>query len=386
MRAVGYSPAVNRARDVVVIGGGMAGVAAALAGAARGARVTLVRRAPGATALCEGGWHGPLPEPLAAHFSAVGLDWPTVQNPLPAPDGSLRRFDRAAPAQAAATITEPALACGISGLPVFRATVLARMWSELSGFDVSSDTILLADTPAAGWSEPALAEHIARDPAAIGRELRERAARAGVQAVIVPAVLGLSPDDATRRAIETAAGVRIGEALGVAPAVPGWRLNNLLSVLLQRAGVELVQGNAVRPDLAGRRIDHIVVHTNAGQMQLKGDAFVLATGKFLGGGISADGRLREVALDCPVWIDHAGETFEQVLPLALTNADRREEQPLLAAGVVVDAEARPVDRHGERCYDNVWAAGAVRRGYDSAQYGLGHAAAQGWAAGERATS
>ncbi|MGH8436671.1 MAG: FAD-binding protein [Pseudomonas sp.] len=377
---------MNRARDVVVIGGGMAGVAAALASAARGARVTLVRRAPGATALCEGGWNGPLPEPLAAQFAAAGHPWAILQNPLPAPDGSLRRFDRAASAQAAAALTGPTLACGIAGLPSFRAAVLARMWSELSGFAVSSDTIQLEQTPAAGWSPPSLAECIARDPGQAGRMLRERAARVGAQAIILPAVLGLSPDDATRSALESAAGVRVGEALAVAPSIPGWRLGIVLDTLLQRAGVELIHGAALRPDETSRRIDHVMVHNSALQTRLTAAAFVLATGKFLGGGISAEGRLREAALDCPVWIDHVGETFEQVLPLTLTNADRREEQPLLAAGVLVDAEDQPVDRQGERCYDNVWAAGAVRRGYDSSQYGLGHAAAEGWAAGERATA
>ena len=73
-------------------------------------------------------------------------------------------------------------------------------------------------------------------------------------------------------------------------------------------------------------------------------------------------------------------------PLALTNADRREEQPLLAAGVTVNAEGRPIDRANAIVYDNVWAAGTVCRGGEAPAYGLGHAATEGWAAGERATA
>ena len=96
--------------------------------------------------------------------------------------------------------------------------------------------------------------------------------------------------------------------------------------------------------------------------------------------------MREPALNCPVWIDHAGETFELAEPLTLTNADRREDQPLLSAGVAVDAEGRAVDRNGDVVFDNVWTGGAVRRGHDPVTSGLGHAAAEGWAAGERATS
>jgi glycerol-3-phosphate dehydrogenase subunit B len=156
--------------------------------------------------------------------------------------------------------------------------------------------------------------------------------------------------------------------------------------MLERAGVAVLTGTARLSSRAGRRVERIEVHDRGDALELEAKSIVLATGKFVGGGIGANGRLREIVLDCPVWIEHAGDIFEQAEPLALTNADRREEQPLLAAGVMVDAEDRPVNLKGEPVFENVWAAGAVRRGYDSASQGLGHAAAQGWAAGERAAS
>ncbi len=369
-----------------MIGGGMAGVAAALASAGRGARVTLVRRAPGATALSMGSWQGPLPALLAEHFQAVDHPWLALSRPLPSPDGSVRRFDRAATAQAAAHFTDNTLVCGIEGLPAFQARVLARMWSEWTGTDVLASMVRLKRTPAAGWSPPSLAAEIARDASELAPEIAARVHEMRATSVIVPAVLGLDGTDSPRRAIESITGVPVGEALGSAPSIPGWRLDSALERMLQRAGIVQLRGMVELQRKNHRQVERVVVRTGNAHSELAGGSFILATGKYVGGGIRADGRLREPALDCPVWIEHAGEVFEQAEPLTLTNADRREEQPLLAAGVAVDAEGRPLDRNGQLVYDNVFTAGAVRRGYDSDGFGLGHAAAQGWAAGERATA
>ena len=109
-------------------------------------------------------------------------------------------------------------------------------------------------------------------------------------------------------------------------------------------------------------------------------AFILATGKYVGGGIEAHESLAETALDCPVWIDHLGERFDRVEPLTLTNADRHDEQPLLRAGLTCDPEGRPLGPYGDVVFENVWTAGSVRAGPIAS---LGRAAAEGWAAGER---
>src|SRR5690606_41977232 len=67
-----YSPAMTRRFDVLVIGGGAAGVAAALAAAGRGARAGLVRPGPGVTAMAGGGWAGARPDPRAAAPAGAG--------------------------------------------------------------------------------------------------------------------------------------------------------------------------------------------------------------------------------------------------------------------------------------------------------------------------
>jgi glycerol-3-phosphate dehydrogenase subunit B len=381
----GYSGAVNRSQDVVVIGGGIAGVAAALASSARGARVTLIRRAPGATALSVGGWLGPMVAPLATHFEDVQHPWPIAPaSGLPAPDGSWRSYAHAAAAHAI-PLQSPALVCGISGLAGFHAAALVRLWQDLAPVELTATQVTLDATPAAGWSSVSLAAALERSSSEIAAALSARVKETRARSVLLPAVLGIEQSAAVRTAVEAVCGVPVIEALGSTPSLPGWRLRVALDRMLARANISLVTG-AVKERANGSHLSSISVATNADQVELEAKAFVLATGKFIGGGIEADGRLREAALNCPIWIEHAGDTFEHAEPLSLTNADRREEQPLLSAGVDVDAEGRPIDRQGNLVYTNVWAAGTVRKGGESPAYGLGHAAAEGWAAGERATA
>lgn len=378
----GYCPAVTDSRDVVVIGGGIAGTAAALAAAGRGARVLLIHAAPGASALCSGGWSGALPAPLAAAFAAVGHEWIEVREALPSPDGRLRPFDFAASSQAAASLTGSTLVCGIAGLPGFRAAILARMWAETSGLALTATEILLPDTSAAGWSPPGLAARLEQDRTTLATGLANAARSFRASRIIVPAVLGLEQVAEVRLGLERDSGAGIGEALGHVPAVPGWRVQKALERMTARAEIAVQRGRVITRTRNGARIETVTIQLADGaDRTVRAGAFILASGKYVGGGISGDGDLREPALDCPVWVDHLGERFERVEPLTLTNADRHEDQPLLTAGVTVDEEGRPLDQHGEHVFSNVWVAGAARAGSDP---GLGRAATEGWAAGERA--
>jgi anaerobic glycerol-3-phosphate dehydrogenase len=114
-------------------------------------------------------------------------------------------------------------------------------------------------------------------------------------------------------------------------------------------------------------------------------AFVLATGKFIGGGITAEQRFEEGALGCDVALERFGRTFDDPgAALVLTDPVRTEPQPVLTLGIVNDDDGRPLRPAGDVCYTNVFAAGAVRAGVATATLGLGAAATDGWRTGERA--
>ena len=374
---------MTRSFDVLVIGGGAAGVAAALAAAARGRRVALVRAGPGATALAAGGWRGPMPAGLGRALEAAGLPHEPPAGPLPHPHGDLRRHDLAAPAQAAAVLEDGALVCGILGLPGFTAPALARLWGDAARVRLAVATLDAGPlTPPAGWSPIALAATLEREPGPLADALARAVRETGATRAILPPVLGLEQGEAVRGTLAAAAGVPVGEMLGVPPSVPGWRLDRALLAAAEAHGVEVVAGRAGAPEVAGRRIVAVRVRADDGaELRLAARAVVLATGKFVGGGIVADARLREPALGCPVWVEHLGSAFDAPEPLALTRPEREAPQPLLGAGVRDDGGGRPVDRRGDVVYTNVRVAGSIRAGVETARLGLGEAAVDGWAMG-----
>jgi glycerol-3-phosphate dehydrogenase subunit B len=239
-------------------------------------------------------------------------------------------------------------------------------------------TIQLAATPAAGWSAPSLAAYIERYPGAVVEELRAADVR-GV--AIFPAVLGIERVRDVLTAIEKA-GVRAAEALAATPSIPGWRLQQALDAALARAGISIVPGRATLKTAAGDRVEQIQV----GEDTVSARNFVLATGKYLGGGIIADEAFRESVLELPVWLEQLGDVFTSPDALPLTDPVRTADQPLMSAGVHTDDEQRPVDRARDVVYQNVFAAGTVRADWSPTERGLGECAEDGWRAGERASA
>ncbi|HSJ23220.1 MAG TPA: FAD-binding protein [Longimicrobiales bacterium] len=377
---------------VVIAGGGIAGVTAALAAAAAGARTVLVRTGPGATALATGAWTGTPPGPLRSALASGGLTLEPAPVPLPHPDGRLVPADVApssqvtAGAAVAGARTRRVLICGITGLPWFRPRALARLWAAArdagttgdpaapgetgnSGFATAMVTV--PGTPAAGWAPAALAALLDRDPDALADGLHRAAADAGASHAILPAVVGLDRHAEVRAALESD-GVVVGEALGVAPSLPGWRLDRALMRALADAGVETLHGRA-RAGFDGGPIVH--VSGSAGTTTVRAAAVILATGRFVGGGIAADPHLRDPVADLPVRAESAGRSFRDASEsLALTVPDRRARQPLLEAGIAADPDPE----------SGLFIAGDVRRAGGPEPTGLGHAATDGWRVGSEA--
>lgn len=367
---------MERGDDLVIIGGGAAAWSAALAARAAGLATVLVRRAPGASALGCGGWRGPLPDIVADALVAQHLTHDALHHPLPHPDGELRTFDYAPASHVVALVETGACVVGIEGMPAFRANALARLWGAAAEAEIIADAVTLPGTPAAGWASVALARSIEADPAALADSLHDIVARTGCTRIILPAVLGMEDPSRIRQALESAAGVPVGEALATTPSLPGWRVDRALERAARSAGVRIVEGDVVDALRATDRIDEVSVLPRGGTetMQLAAPRFLLATGRYVGGGIAASRVFAETVFGAAVWIEHLGERFEDVDPLALSDPVRTEPQPILSAGVRVDSRQRLSNVGGSATFTNVWAAGAVRAALAD---GIGTAAADG---------
>jgi glycerol-3-phosphate dehydrogenase subunit B len=216
---------------------------------------------------------------------------------------------------------------------------------------------------------------------ALGDALRA-ALPAGTGAVLLPPVLGLDAAAGAAERISARAGVPVAETLSDVPSVPGLRLHRALEARLAFAGIELLQGDFAAPPEPGAPVA-------VGDVTVTAATWLLATGRFVAGGIARRGVLAEPALRLAV---QAAEGHEAGVHLAvrpatsLTVRDRRDPQPLLSAGLRVDAGLRPVDERGRPVHPRLFAAGAVIGGHEQATdgTGLGVAILTGFLAGHAA--
>jgi glycerol-3-phosphate dehydrogenase subunit B len=421
------------AAGVLVIGGGMAGAMAALSAAKKGARVLLARRALGATALSSGAVDV-APDPTSspsdleaqrvpqeqgaaavarlhpAHpygvlraqlprlgeslrFCAAALPElfaePSGRNALlPTPMGTVKPAAMAQRAQLgadAAALPERVVVVQFQALPSCDARLVASGLEEagralgrtIGATPFTSAFFRTVEDPHRPVHE--LAAMLDADGAleALAAELKPRLP-AGTQAVLFPPVLGRTRLDAAAR-LSAALGVPCLELLSTAPSVPGVRLQEALDRALRAANVELVEAPVRCQDLPSSRFE-------VGDRLLSAGAAVLASGKFLGGGIERVGRFRETVFGLPVFAgtQRAGDEYVGDL------LDDRVESDQVAfhAGVRIDESLRPLSADGGPASPSLFAAGSVIRGYDPAsdKTGLGVAIFTGYLAGEAAAA
>jgi len=199
--------------------------------------------------------------------------------------------------------------------------------------------------------------------AAIAGALRPGAA----ELVLLPAVLGLDDPAEVADRVSTTAGIQVAELVTSPPSAPGWRLQRACARVAAAAGVTVVDGTVVgvRRDGDGRATG---VEMATGE-SLPCDAVVLATGKYLGGGIVADPRPREPLLGLPLF--SRGTPIAHLATRDLVERARFRDQPFASLGVRTDGAGRPVDEHGRVAVANVTACGDVLDGMDPTLSGGG---------------
>lgn len=439
-------------RKALVIGGGLAGAVAALELASRGLRVTLVRAAPGATALTWGTLDVAAASPLrrgglalrdaltgdvlapAARLRAVATANPEhpyatlfrarspeddAKQAVAALDdwlapgglrvlghleqtrwladvhGSLRAADHAFSGAGEGDLADADEIClvEIPGVPGFEPRSALRVLAAelaatgLGGALLRVARLSLPDALRALAGSPARFAHALEDDAARSA-LREGVAALGGERrlLLFPPVLGLAGAAGLRAWLAAESGARVAELVG-SPALPlaGYRLDLALRAALERAGVAIAAGRVTTLEGEGARVRRAKL---ADGSTLDCDALVLATGRFVGGGVvERDGALVEPLLGLPLH-DLAGRRVDGLAPHRLVRRDYEGEQPLFAAGVRTDTRLRPLGVDGRPRFANCFAAGDLLGAFDPARdrTGLGVALLSGRRAGEEAAS
>ena len=194
----------------------------------------------------------------------------------------------------------------------------------------------------------------------------------------VPAVLGFHSAQEAWSDLQEKLGAEIFEIPLPPPSVPGIRLYNILRSHLQEKGVRFIMGlSSVKPIIDQQRITGLMMGERRSP-HYSARAFVLATGKFIGGGLDSDQtRIFETLFDLPVRYPKLRREWFNPRLLSVHG------QPFNGFGLEVNDSLQPVDFGGQVIYCNLFAAGGIIAHADSMaeKSGGGVAIATGFQAG-----
>ena len=415
--------------DVIVVGGGLAGMTSALSAAREGARVRLLSHKKStlrhASGLVDILGYDPDGELLTNPFDALS-DLPeghpyervgarTVRSGLslfdevtgetylgshtdanalvPTYGGTVKPTARY-PASAAAGLassSEKTLLVGFETLTAFDAPLAADHLAAADvPFEIRGVTVAFPGDFRADSRVTRFARALDRDESVTheGRTVGARRALAelveghldGAERVGFPAVLGEDHPTEVREALETALGVRVFEVPMGPPSLLGLRLEDHFSNALDDAGVRRTTGNPVVDfEASDGRVQAVYTDRSGQRVPFHAEQFVLATGGLVGKGIDSDReRVSEPIFDCHV--PHPSDRYEWF------EDDAFGDHPFARFGVDVDTDLRPQSDDGRPEYENLRAAGGVLGGCDFAaeKSGSGVSLATGYAAGRAA--
>jgi anaerobic glycerol-3-phosphate dehydrogenase len=367
--------------SVVVIGGGFAGYCAALAARRAGAEVTVVVRAPGATALYAGGMEivDDLDSILGKQphhpFTRLGLDAVRLATELDtaiqavhlalekgglkfeggwknrglyADIHGLARPANLVPATVAggelrALAGRRVAVVGVPQVGDYDAASTAEALKQLHGIDAFAEDVLIPNLPMSA----SLTDLYGRKAPPL--------AKARAASIAYPPGFTNLPDDAF-------------ELLAAPPSPHGWRLQQVIGLGSVKAEIQSFES-------AGGRI----TAARAGDRAFHAEAFVLAAGHHIGGGIRGGRKPQEPLLGLGVF--HEG-VLAGAGGARLRHLEYLDAAAEMQSGLMTDKQLHPLNEEGSAPYTNLYAAGAVLGGYDyGGECGFGVPILTGWLAG-----
>jgi glycerol-3-phosphate dehydrogenase subunit B len=390
--------------DVVIVGGGMSGLAAGVALAEGGASVLVVAKGAGSLQLAPGtidllGYSDQrVTDPLSAiaalaerdpghPYALLGADavadatrWLSsrvIDGPLApyryvgSPEENLLLPTAIGVPRPSALVPETMAAgdlrqggriviVGFRGMKDFHPALIAENLTRATAGAVSARATQI-DPPVGLGGEAGtlrLARSLDQPGAADTLATRLAAVVQDGEVLALPAVLSIRDPHGVWETLQRRVGRPVFEIPTLPPSVPGLRLFDTLRTLLRRAGGRLVTGSyVVGTKGSGDRVEAVRVHVSGGERTYPTRWVVLATGGVASGGLEldADWRMRETALG----LDVAGVPAPRAPRFSSRYLDAH---PLGRAGVAADHDLRPLNADGTRRWDNVLVVGASLAG------------------------
>ncbi|TXT57453.1 MAG: hypothetical protein BAJATHORv1_10155 [Candidatus Thorarchaeota archaeon] len=263
----------------------------------------------------------------------------------------------------------------IVGHPDFNGRLAARTYAEFQRYAdkpvkrVSSCSITI--TPFGkpyNISSVEVARHLDHSglPKEALSELRKNIENTGATHVALPPVMGIESANTVLQEIAEL-GVHPFEVLSFPPSVPGMRLQQSLDAMYLESGGQMIVGHeVVGYDSADDRVSRIIAKSPHRKMKISATSTILATGKFIGGGIKGtESGFKESIFNLDT-VDLNYNPTDDLRPQKLTDRVnvQYEGHAVFSVGVPVDRYFRPINYDSQVVYENVFAAGSVLAGYN----------------------
>lgn len=363
--------------DVVIIGGGLSSSMAALRAASLGKKVALIQKAWGSTALGSGAFEIASEEGSYDIISAI--DRIKKENPFhPYHYLNTENISQAVellkkwlPIRMQGSYTENHLFLNDQGKNKKAAFALETQFvdfkvvSRKKILEIQSLNFLninmLPQTLAKKLDNP---EEVRK----LGQEIKSKFQTSRYELILMPPILGLDFFTDMKREFESHVGIPTYELLGSINSVPGIRFQKALESAVRKAGVTYISGKAVSFMQEKKKVSSINVTSNEKNEVIEGNSFILATGKFISGGLFRDASFfKETLFHLPLFYQNQKINTESVKKLLRENY--KDSQPVFQSGVKVNKDLVPLDEYNEPLFENLRACGTLLQGFDPYQDG-----------------
>ncbi|MEI6609114.1 MAG: anaerobic glycerol-3-phosphate dehydrogenase subunit B [Deltaproteobacteria bacterium] len=181
--------------------------------------------------------------------------------------------------------------------------------------------------------------------------------------IAFPAVLGLESAAEIVQTIATRVGKPVFEIPTIPPSMPGRRLFNALKDYFRKKGGDIYwEWPVIGVEKSGKIIEAVMTASKGRPSSLNGKAFILATGSFVGGGLTA-GRdsITENIFNLQVLAPGPRETWFENDYFSFNHGIGR-------AGIKVDSSLRPAETN----WENIFVCGGILADTEILKNGCGH--------------
>jgi glycerol-3-phosphate dehydrogenase subunit B len=185
------------------------------------------------------------------------------------------------------------------------------------------------------------------------------------QVLFLPPIFGCENHLENFHILQGALGIRVVELLSALPSALGQRLKNLVKKKIKEKNISFFKGRATEFASDNDVIQSLVVDSSQGRVTVNAKNFLLATGKFLGGGIQHNGSFKESLFALPL-ASSDGFLSGRTHVTQLISAEPQDKQNFLTVGVATNPDGRPVFQN-QTVYKNLKACGQVLSGFDFAR-------------------